>query len=125
MPPALEHHPESIPSLWMNRVFRKLYWAQVISLVGSAVSSVALGLLAHALVGASAQAVLGHTLAIRSGVIVLFSPWAGQIAERFGARLILIWSDFFGVAIVAGFFFVDSCFKKQKARWPLRTCRAW
>lgn len=95
-------------SLWSNGVFLKLYWAHVISLVGSGVSSVALGLLAHALVGASASAVLGYTLAIRIAVIVLFSPWAGQIAERVGARAMMIWSDLFRVAIVASFFFVDS-----------------
>jgi NRE family putative nickel resistance protein-like MFS transporter len=94
--------------LWSNGVFLKLYWAHVISLVGSGVSSVALGLLAHALVGASASAVLGYTLAIRIAVIVLFSPWAGQIAERVGARTMLIWSDVFRVAIVTAFFFVDS-----------------
>lgn len=99
---------ENTSSLWKNSVFQKLYWAHVISLVGSGVSSVALGLLAHALVGASASAVLGYTLAIRIGVIVLFSPWAGQIAERFGARAMMIWSDLFRVAIVAGFFFVDA-----------------
>ena len=95
-------------NLWSNGVFQKLYWAHVISLVGSGVSSVALGLLAHALVGASASAVLGYTLAIRIAVIVLFSPWAGQIAERLGARAVLIWSDLFRIAIVAAFFFVDA-----------------
>lgn len=95
-------------SLWSNGVFQKLYWAHVISLVGSGISSVALGLLAHALVGASASAVLGYTLAIRILVIVLFSPWAGQMAERVGARALLIWSDLFRVAIVGAFFFVDS-----------------
>ena len=35
-------------NLWSNRIFLKLYWAHVIGLVGSGVSSVALGLLAHA-----------------------------------------------------------------------------
>jgi NRE family putative nickel resistance protein-like MFS transporter len=96
------------PNLWKNSVFLKLYWAHVISLVGTGISSVALGLLAHALVGASASAVLGYTLAIRIAVIVLFSSWAGQIAGRFGARAVMIWSDLIRVAIVAGFFFVDS-----------------
>lgn len=95
-------------SLWSNGVFQKLYWAHVVSLVGSGVSSVALGLLAHALVGASASAVLGYTLAIRIAVIVLFSPWAGQIAERCGARAMLIMSDLVRVIVVGAFFFVDS-----------------
>jgi len=39
---------------------------------------------------------------------VLFSPWAGHIGERFGARAIMIWSDIIRVAIVSAFFFVDA-----------------
>jgi hypothetical protein len=39
--------------------------------------------------------VLGYTLAIRIAVIVLFSPWAGQFAERFGARVMMVWSNLF------------------------------
>jgi MFS transporter, NRE family, putaive nickel resistance protein len=95
-------------ALWANPVFQKLYWAHVISLLGSGVSSVALGLLAHTLVGASASEVLGYTLTIRIVVIVLCSPWAGHIGERFGARAMMIWSDLIRVGIVAAFFFVDA-----------------
>ncbi len=96
------------PGLWSNPIFQKLYWAHVVSLLGSGISSVALGLLAHALVGASASEVLGYTLTIRIVVIVLFSPWAGHIGERFGARAIMIWSDIVRVAIVSAFFVVDA-----------------
>ena len=49
---------EKTSGLWSNPIFQKLYWAHVISLLGSGISSVALGLLAHALVGASASQVL-------------------------------------------------------------------
>lgn len=96
------------PRLWANRVFQKLYWAHVVSLLGSGISSVALGLLAHALVGASASEVLGYTLTIRIVVIVLCSPWAGHVGQRFGARSMLIWSDMIRVGIVTAFFFVDA-----------------
>ena len=48
--------------LWRHGTFQKLFWAHVISLVGSGLSSVALALLAHQLVGASASAVLGIIL---------------------------------------------------------------
>lgn len=100
--------PVKTPALWANHIFQKLYWAHVISLLGSGVSSVALGLLAHELVGASASAVLGWTLTIRIVIIVLCSPWAGHVGERLGARAVLIWSDLLRVAIVAAFFFVDA-----------------
>lgn len=94
--------------LWRHGAFQKLFWAHVISLVGSGLSSVALALLAHQLVGASASAVLGVTLAIRIVVIVFFSPWAGQIAERCGARTLMIGSDLLRAVVVVGFFFADA-----------------
>lgn len=58
-------------SLWSHRVFQQLFWAHALSLFGSGLSSLALGLLAHQLVGASAAMVLGITLAIRIIVIGL------------------------------------------------------
>lgn len=94
--------------LWRHGVFHKLFWAHVISLIGSGLSSVALALLAHQLVGASAAAVLGVTLAIRIIVIVVCSPFAGQIAERYGARVIMIGSDLVRAGVVVGFFFATS-----------------
>ena len=100
--------PESIPSLWKNRVFQRLFWAHGLSLVGSGLSSLALGLLAHQLVGASASEVLGVTLAIRIIVIVIFSPWAGQIAARFGARRVMVLSDVMRCGVLAGFYFADA-----------------
>lgn len=94
-------------TLWHNLPFQRLFWAHVVSLVGSGLSSVALGLLAHQLVGASASAVLGVTLAIRIVVIVLCAPWAGLVADRFGARATMIASDLARAAVVLGFFFVE------------------
>ena len=99
---------ETNSSLWRHGVFQKLFWAHVVSLVGSGLSSVALALLAHQLVGGSAAAVLGVTLAIRIVVIVFCAPWAGRIAERFGARAILIGSDVVRAGVVVSFFFVDA-----------------
>ena len=100
--------PETDSPLWRHGVFQKLFWAHVISLIGSGLSSVALALLAHQLVGASAAAVLGVTLAIRIVVIVFCSPFAGQVAERFGARAVMIGSDLVRAGVVAGFFFATS-----------------
>ncbi len=53
------------PSLWKHRIFQQLFWAHALSLIGSGLTSLALGLLAHELVGASASTVLGFTLMIR------------------------------------------------------------
>ncbi len=94
-------------TLWGNLPFQRLFWAHAISLVGSGLGSVALGLLAHQLVGASASEVLGVTLAIRIVVIVLCAPWAGQVADWLGARTTMIASDFLRAIVVLGFFFVQ------------------
>ncbi|MBB5037559.1 MFS transporter [Prosthecobacter dejongeii] len=95
-------------SLWHHRAFQQLFWAHALSLVGSGLCSLALGLLAHELVGASASSVLGITLAIRIAVIVLCSPWAGKLADHFGARRLMVASDLMRTAVVIGFFFADA-----------------
>jgi MFS family permease len=98
----------SVPSLWRHRVFQQLFWAHGLSLFGSGLSSLALGLLAHQLVGASASSVLGVTLAIRIVVIVLCSPWSGKIAARYGARRVMILADLMRCGVLAGFYFADA-----------------
>ena len=45
-----------------NRIYRHLFLAQVIALVGTGLATVALGLLAFQLAGADAGAVLGTAL---------------------------------------------------------------
>ncbi len=101
-------NPTIYPSLWKHRIFQQLFWAHALSLIGSGLTSLALGLLAHELVGASASTVLGFTLMIRIIVIVLCSPWAGKLADRFGARQVMVFSDILRVAVMVGFFFADS-----------------
>lgn len=99
---------EAIPSLWRHRVFQQLFWAHGLSLFGSGLSSLALGLLAHQLVGASASTVLGITLAIRIVVIVLCSPWSGHIAAKWGARRVMVLSDLMRCGVLVGFYFADA-----------------
>ncbi|TAG09021.1 MAG: MFS transporter [Verrucomicrobia bacterium] len=100
--------PAPIPPLWKHRVFQQLFWAHALSLFGSGLSSLALGLLAHQLVGASASTVLGITLAIRIVVIVLCSPLAGQLAAKWGARRMMAFSDVMRCGVLVGFFFADA-----------------
>jgi MFS family permease len=100
--------PVTTSSLWEHRVFQQLFWAHGLSLFGSGLSSLALGLLAHELVGASASTVLGITLAIRIVVIVLCSPWSGHVAAKWGARRVMILSDLMRCGVLVGFYFADA-----------------
>lgn len=69
---------------------------------------VALGLLAHESVGASAPAVLGIALTVRIAVIVLLSPWPGIVASRLGVKASLIACNLLQVVVVLGFLAVDN-----------------
>lgn len=100
--------PAKPSDLWRNLSFRRLYAAHATGLAGSGLGAVALGLLAHELVGASAPAVLGVALTIRIAVIVLLSPWAGMVSDRFGIKRTLIACDLLRVVVVLGFLAADN-----------------
>ena len=80
-------------TILQNRVFRRLFAAQVASLLGSGLTTVALGLLAYDLAGAEAGLVLGTCLAIKMVAYVFVSPIAGAISSRFPRRSFLITLD--------------------------------
>jgi MFS transporter, NRE family, putaive nickel resistance protein len=73
-----------------NRIFRRLYVAQTISLLGDALTWLGLALLAFELAGKSAPIVLAGALTLRVTAFTLLSPLAGAIADRSDRRPILI-----------------------------------
>jgi NRE family putative nickel resistance protein-like MFS transporter len=99
--------PAPSTSPWSNRTFVTLFGAHVTSLVGSAVGSIALGLLAKELVGGNVTEVVGISLTIRIAVLVFVAPLAGRVADVFGRKATMIGADLMRVFVVAGFFFVD------------------
>ena len=91
-----------------NRVFRRLFLAHTASLLGSALTMAALPLLAEELMGKGKGAwAFGIALAIRIAVFVFVAPLAGTISARVGRRPLLIATDIFRAAVVAGFFFAS------------------
>lgn len=76
-----------------NAGFRKLFAAQVIALIGSGLSTVALTLLAYDLAGGSAASVLGTALAFKMVAYVAFAPIVGGLAHRFHRKRFLITMD--------------------------------
>ena len=83
-----------------NASFRKLFAAQVIALVGTGLSTVALALLAYDLVGGNAAAVIGTALACKMLAYVLFAPIIGGLAHRFPRKPFLITMDIVRAGIV-------------------------
>lgn len=76
-----------------NRTYRHLFLAQVIALIGTGLTTVALGLLAFDLAGAEAGAVLGTALAIKMAAYIGVAPVAAAFAERLPRRAMLVSLD--------------------------------
>jgi predicted MFS family arabinose efflux permease len=76
-----------------NRVYRHLFSAQVVALVGTGLLTVALGLLAYDLAGAEAGAVLGTALAIKMVAYIGVGPIANAFADRLPRRPFLVAMD--------------------------------
>lgn len=92
-----------------NRDFRLLFSAQVISLIGSGVTTVGLALFAHQLVGGgSAAVVIGNALMLRILAFLLFSQPAGILADRVNRKRMLILADIVRFGLLALFPFIES-----------------
>jgi len=83
-----------------NASFRKLFTAQVIALVGTGLTTVALTLLAYDIAGGNAGVVLGTALAFKMVAYVVFAPIVGGLAHRFPRKPLLIALDVVRAGIV-------------------------
>ncbi|MFC9790869.1 MFS transporter [Rhodococcus sp. NPDC127528] len=96
-----------ITSLFTRPDYLRLFTAQVSSLFGTGLTTVALGLLAYELAGADAAAVLGTALTIKMIVYVTVAPVVAAYASRFPRRLFLFGLNVIRAAIVLGLPFID------------------
>lgn len=87
-------------SVLANPTYRRLFAAQALSLLGTGLTTVALGLLAWELAGANAGLVLGTALAIKMIAYVGIAPIAGALAGRFPRRFFLVGLDLFRAGMV-------------------------
>lgn len=83
-----------------NRTFGHLYAAQIISLMGTGLATVALGLLAWQLAGDQAGMVLGTALAIKMIAYVGLAPIASALAARLPRRMFLVALDLLRAGVV-------------------------
>lgn len=80
--------------------FRRLFAAQLIALIGTGLSTVALTLLAYDMAGGDAAAVLGTALAFKMVAYVFFAPIIGGLAHRFPRKSFLILMDWLRAMVV-------------------------
>ncbi|MEV5614024.1 MFS transporter [Streptomyces sp. NPDC052225] len=88
-------------------VYRRLFGAQVVALVGTGLATVSLGLLAYDLAGRSAGAVLGTALAIKMTAYVVIAPVVGAFAHRLPRRALMVGADLVRACVAAALPFVD------------------
>jgi MFS family permease len=84
-----------------NRTYRRLFSAQIAALLGTGLATVALGLLAHQLAGASAGEILGAMLAIKMVAYVAVAPVASALAAHAPRKVLLIALDLVRAAVAA------------------------
>ena len=95
------------PGLWTNRNYVFLFASQIVSLLGSGVTTVALAIFAYQLTGGeSATAIIGSALFLRILAFLLFSQFAGILADRVNRKKILIVSDIVRFGLLALFPFI-------------------
>lgn len=90
-----------------NRVYRHLFLAQIVALIGTGLATVALGLLAFELAGGNAGAVLGTALAIKMIAYIGVAPIVGAFADRLPRRAFLVAMDLVRAGVAISLPFVD------------------
>lgn len=111
-------------SVLANRTYRHLFVAQVTSLLGTGLTTVALALLAYDLAGAEAGVVLGTALAIKMVVYVLLAPAIASVAHRLPRRGMLIVLDLIRAGIVLFLPFVTEVWEIYLLIGLLHACSA-
>jgi len=84
-----------------NRLFSLLYFAEAISLLGDAFTWVGLALLSYQFGRERSAIILATALTLRVTAFILFSPFAGVLADRVSRKTILYTTHFVRMAIVA------------------------
>src|SRR5215218_9237816 len=125
------HHPDSVrlarsPVLnpLNDRTYRHLFLAQVLSLLGSGLATVALGLLAYQLAGPDAGAVLGTALAIKMVAYVGVAPVAGAFVHLVPRRTLLVTLDLARAAVALLLPFVTGVWQVYLLILVLQSCSA-
>lgn len=107
MAPVAQPHDETT-SLRRNGTFTRLFAAQLTSLLGSGVTSVALAAFAYELAGRNATVIVGTALTLRILAFVLFAPAAGIVADRVDRRRLLVAADLLRMVLMGTFPFITA-----------------
>ncbi|MDF1790403.1 MAG: MFS transporter [Thalassobaculaceae bacterium] len=111
-------------SVLAHPTYRNLFLAQVLSLAGTGLTTVALGLLAYDLAGADAGLVLGTALALKMVAYVGVAPVAGALAGRVPRRRFLVSLDLCRALMVLCLPFVTEVWQVYLLVFLFQACSA-
>lgn len=107
-----------------NKIYRRLFTAQVVALAGTGLSTIALALLAYDLAGGSAGIVLGTAFALKMVAYVAFAPLVGGLAHRLPRRQLLIALDLARAIFIGCLPFVTEVWQIYLLIFLLNACSA-
>ncbi|MDO9408160.1 MFS transporter [Patulibacter sp.] len=116
--------PSSSASPLRDRTYRRLFAAQVIALLGTGLSTVALSLLAYDLAGDDAGVVLGVALALKMVAYVVVAPVVAGFLQRVERRRLLVSLDLARAACVLVMPFVTQVWQVFVLILVLNACSA-
>ncbi|WP_340117000.1 MFS transporter [Pelagibius sp. 7325] len=105
-------------------IYRRLFAAQILSLIGTGLMTVALALLAYNLSGDAAGVVVGTILALKMVAYVGFAPFAAALAQRLPVKPLLVGLDLARVALVLLLPFVDQVWQVYALVFAVQLCSA-
>lgn len=112
------------PSGLATPTYRRLLAAQLISLLGTGVTTVAIGLLAFDLADKNAGAILGGILALKMIAYVGLSPVIAAFAHRFNRRRLLIILDLIRGAVLLSLPFITEIWQVVLLMLIVHACAA-
>jgi MFS family permease len=115
---------QSVPSPLLNPSYRHLFLAQVTSLIGTGVSTVALALLAFNMAGDRAGQVLGTALALKMVAYVLVAPIVGGFAHLLPRKFTLVTLDIVRAGLILTLPFLSEPWQLYGVIFLLNVCSA-
>jgi MFS family permease len=107
-----------------NPTFRKMFAAQITSLAGTGLTTIALALMAYDFAGGDAGRVLGTVLAIKMIAYVTIAPIAGAFANRWPRKLLLVSLDLVRAAVICCMPFITEVWQIYLLIFFLNVCSA-
>jgi len=115
---------QSIPSPLLNSAYRNLFFAQVTSLLGTGLTTIALALLAFDMAGDEAGQVLGTALALKMVGYVLVAPIVGGFAHLLPRKITLVVLDLLRAGLILTLPFLSEPWQLYAVIFALNVCSA-